>query len=57
MLCIDVDIEGVFYGIFVGNFFVDDIGVLDEIWVFGLCNFWCFSFDSEIGDFWIGDVG
>ena len=31
--------------------------VAPEIWVFGVRNPWRFSFDSETGDLWIGDVG
>lgn len=56
MFCIDVD-NGDFYVIFFDNFYVEDDFIFDEIWVIGLCNFWCFSFDWEIGDIWIGDVG
>jgi hypothetical protein len=39
------------------NPFVDDPGVLDEIWSFGLRNPYRWSFDRETGDMWIGDVG
>jgi len=32
-------------------------GILDEIWSFGLRNPWRYSFDSQTGDLYIGDVG
>ncbi len=45
------------YAIPVDNPFVGDSGVSDEIWATGLRNPWRFSFDSQTGDLYIGDVG
>ena len=45
------------YGIPPDNPFIDRSGALPEIWAFGLRNPWRYSFDREIGDLWIGDVG
>ncbi len=56
MLRIDVD-NGSPYAIPPDNPFIEDENTLDEIWAIGLRNPWRFSFDSETGDFWIGDVG
>ncbi len=56
MLRLDVD-GGEPYAIPSDNPFVDDPDVLDEIWAVGLRNPWRFSFDSETGDMYIGDVG
>jgi glucose/arabinose dehydrogenase len=39
------------------NPFVDEAVAQPEIWLYGLRNPWRFSFDTEAGDLWIGDVG
>jgi glucose/arabinose dehydrogenase len=39
------------------NPFVGKDNASPEIWAYGLRNPWRFSFDSETGDLWIGDVG
>ena len=53
-----LNIDGVEpYEIPVDNPFIDQANVLPEIWAYGLRNPWRFSFDSENGDLWIGDVG
>ncbi len=56
MLRLDVN-NGLPYTIPSDNPFVNDGGVLDEIWAFGVRNPWRFSFDSLTGDMWIADVG
>lgn len=56
MLRIDID-NGSPYSIPATNPFVGDPTTLDEIWALGLRNPWRFSFDSQTGDMWIGDVG
>lgn len=57
ILRIDVDAEGVPYAVPADNPFTDTAGALPEIWAYGLRNPWRFSFDSDTGGLWIGDVG
>jgi glucose/arabinose dehydrogenase len=45
------------YSIPSDNPFVGADGVLDEIWALGFRNPFRWSFDRELGDLWIGDVG
>ncbi len=45
------------YAIPADNPFVDNADAAPEIWAYGLRNPWRFSFDSETGDLFIGDVG
>jgi len=45
------------YGIPVDNPFVGDSDVLDEIYAYGFRNPFRFSFDSETGKLYVGDVG
>ncbi|MEZ4524203.1 MAG: PQQ-dependent sugar dehydrogenase [Thermomicrobiales bacterium] len=56
MLRLDVD-SAEPYAIPPDNPFVDDPDILDEIWSIGLRNPYRFSFDTETGDLYIGDVG
>jgi glucose/arabinose dehydrogenase len=55
MLRIDVD-NGLPYTVPSSNPFIGTT-TEDEIWSIGLRNPWRFSFDSQNGDMWIGDVG
>lgn len=57
MLRIDIDTVKSAYEIPASNPFVGNSAFLDEIWSYGLRNPWRFSFDSEVGDMWIADVG
>ncbi|MCH2112355.1 MAG: PQQ-dependent sugar dehydrogenase [Planctomycetes bacterium] len=53
-----IDVNGAHpYEVPASNPFVGDPNFLDEIWAYGLRNPWRFSFDSQTGDLWIGDVG
>ena len=53
-----IDVDGDLpYTIPQDNPFVDDEEVLDEIYAMGFRNPWRFSFDSQTGDLWLGDVG
>ena len=45
------------YAIPAGNPFINDPGVLDEIWAFGLRSPWRIAFDPATGDLYVSDVG
>jgi glucose/arabinose dehydrogenase len=49
--------DGREYGIPDGNPFADGEDGAPEIWLYGTRNPWRFSFDSDTGDLWVGDVG
>ena len=56
MLRLDVN-NGLPYSIPANNPFVNVDTIRNEIWAIGLRNPFRFSFDSQTGDMWIGDVG
>jgi glucose/arabinose dehydrogenase len=56
VLRIDVSGDGP-YSVPADNPFVDDPEARSEVWDYGLRNPWRFSFDSETGNLYIGDVG
>jgi glucose/arabinose dehydrogenase len=59
ILRIDVDNTdpGLNYAVPADNPFVGDVGVLPEIWAYGLRNPFRSSFDRVTGEFYFGDVG
>ncbi len=59
LLRIDIDNTGGGnnYAIPGDNPFAGSVTEAQEIWAYGLRNPWRFSFDSQTGDLWIGDVG
>jgi glucose/arabinose dehydrogenase len=52
-----LDVSALPYTIPSNNPFVGNNNYSPEIWASGVRNPWKFSFDSETGDLWIGDVG
>ncbi|MDO9556187.1 MAG: PQQ-dependent sugar dehydrogenase [Coriobacteriia bacterium] len=53
-----IDVSGTDgYAVPPDNTFASHKGARPEVWAYGLRNPWRFSFDREIGDLWIGDVG
>ena len=53
-----LDVDGDTYTIPSDNPFVGNSdGYKEEIFAYGFRNPWMFSFDSETGDLWVGDVG
>ena len=60
ILRLDVDSTpdaGLAYAVPPANPFVGVAGARGEIWAYGLRNPWRFSFDRQLGDLWIADVG
>ena len=56
ILRINPNVNGT-YSIPSDNPFVDNDDIKSEIWAYGLRNAWRFSFDSQNGDIYMGDVG
>ena len=52
-----IDVSTLPYTVPDSNPFVGNNNYSPEIWASGMRNPWKFSFDSETGDLWIGDVG
>ena len=52
-----IDVSSLPYSIPNTNPFVGNNNYSPEIWASGVRNPWKFSFDSQTGDLWIGDVG
>ena len=59
MLRIDVSttVRGESYRVPEDNPFLDVPGARGEVWAYGFRNPWRFSFDSQTGSLWLGDVG
>lgn len=57
MLRIDVNTEAAPYVIPQDNPYAGQSDTLPEIWALGLRNPWRFSFDRQLNDLWIADVG
>ena len=49
--------DGLAYSVPGDNPFVGVAGFREEIWAYGFRNPWRFSFDSQTGELWVGDVG
>ena len=52
-----LDVSGNSYTTPPDNPFVNDSNILDEIFAYGFRNPWRWSFDSQTGELWVGDVG
>lgn len=57
MLRIDVNTDDAPYLIPINNPYAGQTDTLPEIWAMGLRNPWRFSFDRQLNDLWIADVG
>jgi len=57
ILRLDVSGGSAGYSVPPDNPFVGQGSARGEIWAYGLRNPWRFSFDSDTGDLWVGDVG